>query len=57
MIIIMEKLDKKVEELNKDLSQLEKIIEKMEDENKLLKLMIRKKELILEKLKVSRKFN
>ena len=54
MIIIMEKLDKKVEELNKDLSQLEKIIEKMEDENKLLKLMIRKKELILEKLKVSR---
>ena len=54
MIIIMEKLDKKVEELNKDLSQLEKIIEKMEDENKLLKLMIRKKVLILEKLKVSR---
>ena len=48
----MEKVDNLIEELDIELENLEKLIDVIDDENSLIELRIRKKELMLAKLKI-----
>ena len=48
----MKKVDNLIEELDIELENLEKLIDVIDDENSLIELRIRKKELKLAKLKI-----
>ena len=50
------KFNKLIEELDFELENLGKLIKNIEDENKLIELRVRKKELFLEKLKIINSF-